>query len=98
MDTGRKQGGRRIQEEIGDRTSGCRASFFAVTRMKDYPDLVPFVSVIVSDPEEEEETVIDEALISAGYIEFEGGKEVVSLEWAWAFDRARVDGGRGQYS
>lgn len=78
--------------------------FFRCYENEDYPDLVPFVSVIVSDREDEAVTGIDNALISGGYLEFEDGKEEASLEWAWACvshawmgeeDGSRKDDGTG---
>jgi hypothetical protein len=70
---------------IGEPDEWLPSQFFRGYENEDYPDFVPFVSVILHDPEVDNETEIDEALISAGYLEFEDGKEVGSLDWAWAF-------------
>ena len=70
---------------IGEPDEWLPSQFFRGYENEDYPDFVPFVSVILRDPVVDNETEIDEALISAGHLEFEDGKEVSSLDWAWAF-------------
>jgi hypothetical protein len=70
---------------IGEPDEWLPSQLFRGYENEDYPDFVPFVSVILRDPVAANETKIDEALISAGYLEFEDGKEVASLDWAWAF-------------
>lgn len=67
---------------IGEPDDWLPSLFVRCYENDDYPDLVAFVSVILRDPVVDNETEIDEALISAGYIEFEDGKEVASLDWA----------------
>ena len=68
---------------IGEPDSWLPTEFFRYYEHEDHPNFLPFVSVLLHDPEPENETVINEALISAGYIEFEKGTEYSLKDWYW---------------
>ena len=73
----------RTSQAIGEPDSWLPTEFFRYYEHEDYPNLLPFVAVSLHDPEVENETVINEALISAGFVEFEEGTEYALGDWYW---------------
>jgi hypothetical protein len=68
---------------IGDPDRWLPTEFFRYYEHEDHTDLLPFVSVLLHDPEPENETVVVEALISGGYVKFEDGSEHALKDWDW---------------
>jgi hypothetical protein len=57
-------------------------------RHGDFPHLLPYIVVNLDDPEKENETEIDEALLSAGWLDYGVGKKCES--WDYWYCRAHL--------